>query len=170
MNFFIKNRVIFWLLLILVLINLGILVSFLYFNNRSQTPACCPTTTGPENLLHQELRLTPGQQQQVGQINAVYKSTAASLVDEIREYRGIILEELDQERPDTATIRKTAEALARLQFMLQQESIRQYLALKKVCTPEQAHRLSALYHELYGCPMKGTQNQNRHRHGWGKQK
>lgn len=170
MNFFNKHRVLFWLLVILVLINLGILISVLFFTQRSQTPACCNATTGPENMLYQELRLTPGQQQQVRQINDLYKSTATSMVDEIKEHRRIILEELDQERPDTAAIRKTAEALALLQFKLQQESIQQYLALKKVCTPEQAHRLSSLYHDLYGCPMKGAQSQNRHRHGWGKQK
>ncbi len=165
MNFFSKNRIVFWLMVILVVINIGVLASFLWFTNRPQEPTCCPSTEGPAKLLHEELRLTAGQQQQVGQINAAYKSTVSSLVEEIREQRGVILEELNRDRPDTIVIRKTAETLARLQLNLQQENIRQYLALKKVCTPEQAQRLSALYHDLYGCPMKGNQKQFRHRYG-----
>ncbi|MEI8048427.1 MAG: hypothetical protein WCI92_13665, partial [Bacteroidota bacterium] len=55
---------------------------------------------------------------------------------------------------------------------LQAANIKQFLDLKKVCTPEQTQKLSQIYSELYGCENKGMgQGQGKGmRHRYGQQK
>jgi hypothetical protein len=55
--------------------------------------------------------------------------------------------------------------LTELQRKMQHANVNQYMMLKRIVTPEQANRLSALYRELYGCPMKDKRMQPGQRDG-----
>ena len=165
MNFFSKNRLIFWVLIILVAVNIAALVSFFVYPKTQVAPACCPPEEQQCIDYRDELNLSEKQTLQVNAINKQYMESAEPIAKAIKEARAGILTELEEEAPDTMKLDTLAHRLAMLQLKIQKENIKQYSALKRVCTKEQAHRLSALYRDLYGCPMQKDQVKHRYRHG-----
>ena len=105
--------------------------------------------------LKEELKLAPDQSLKVNQINAVYRASSDPVVATIRNKKAEILEELSKEDTDTTLVVSLAEEVASEQKKLQLANIKQFLDLKKVCTPEQTKKLSQIYAELYGCENKG---------------
>lgn len=167
MNFFTKNRLIFWLLIFLLVINISALVSFFLFTKPQAEPVCCTPEEQQCVAFRDELDLTSEQSLQVSEINRKYMEFAGPLAADIKDARALLLTELEQDTPDTIQLNALTDQIVLLQHKIQMENIRQYQALKRVCNPEQAHRLSALYRDLYGCPMQSSQGQHRYRHGQG---
>ena len=169
MNFFNKNRLIFWLLLFLVVINISALVTFLLFYSGQKQQSAENAGENSFRIFQKELSLTPIQSEKVCSINARHRARSEPIVSELKEKRSELLEELSMEHPDTLLLRKFAEEIGDLQKELQLASIRQYLDLKVVCDSCQCRKLSSLYFQLYGSqgPRKGMgkQMQHRNRHG-----
>jgi Spy/CpxP family protein refolding chaperone len=159
-----KNRLIFWIMIFLVIINLSALVTFFAFG-RTREDVNCNAMQGQCGKAFQcELGLSEEQLRKVDLINSDYQSASGPLVSEIRNIRSDILDELSSEVPDTALIRQKSGELCDVQLKLQQANFTQYLELKKVCDPEQAQRLSALYRELYGCAAMNKGGGRMHRY------
>jgi len=155
MNFFTKNKFVFWLLVFLVAINLSALVTFgVFYFRHPAGPAdqACGKTC---RAFSEELSLSPAQARQVDAILAAYRSTTEPLSGEITNCRVQLLGEIAKPRPDTNLVNGCVEKIALLQKQIQKASVGQYLELKKICTPDQCRRLSSLYFELYGCQGKG---------------
>jgi Spy/CpxP family protein refolding chaperone len=167
MNFFSKNRMVFWVLMILVVINISALVSFLFFTRTRPATPCCSPEEQQCVAFRDELNLSPDQTLKVNDINKNYTLFAEPVANSIKEARAAILTELEKEVPDTLRLNVLTNQLALLQLKIQKENIKQFSALKRVCTPEQAQRLSALYRDLYGCPMQGGQIKHHFRRGQG---
>jgi Spy/CpxP family protein refolding chaperone len=167
MTFFDKNRLLFWTLLVLVLINISALITFFMFTRTGETTSCASPGKQQCYAFREELGLTDDQNSQVMEINRIYRDSAHPIAAAIREARASVLHELEKENPDTNYLNSQLNTISDLQFKIQKENLRQYMALKRVCTPEQAQKLSALYHELYGCPMQAEQFKHRHRRGQG---
>lgn len=166
MNFFSKNRLVFWIFIVLILINVSALVTFYFYSTRvKEVPACCSEEEKSQRALSNELGLTDGQSATVAEINNAYREKARPIAMSIRETRELILAELEKATPDTAMITQWARSIATLQMGMQQQNIKQYLELKKVCTPQQAQRLSSLYRDLYGCPMQENKMRHQYRRG-----
>lgn len=166
MELYKKNRLLFWVMIILVAINIATLTSFFIFSKQSVTPAPAFQVTSGSSCsgFCTDLDLSPEQVEKVELIDQNYKNNASVIVTKIKNKRIEILEELSKDKPDSSLTNKYADEVAILQSKLQRENIKQYLELKKVCTPEQAQLLSAIYRDLYGCPMQGK-GMNRNRHG-----
>ena len=160
-----KNRLLFWLLLFLIAINLSALVSFFFFVQQKPLMECNVNQEGKCNLFKQELNLSEAQMIRVEEINSRYRNASEPLVAAIREKRNKIMHELENETPDTLLLSSYAMQLSLLQNQMQKENISQYLALKKICNSDQLQRLSGLYRDLYGCPLKEKRMQHRYRHG-----
>ncbi len=165
MNLIVKNRLIFWVLIILVVINISALTSFFLFTKSPAPAACCPPEEQQCMAFRDELKLTDAQTVQVNAINKVYAASAGPAAAEIKATRAAILTEMENEVPDTLKLNVLTDQLALLQMKIQKENIKQYSELKRVCTPEQVQRLSGLYRDLYGCPMQNGQKKHRNRHG-----
>ena len=167
MNFFHKNRLIFWVLIILVVINISALASFFIFTQKKAPAPCCSPEEQQCVAFRDELNLSAEQTIKVTEINGSYKKSAEPISKAIKETRAAILTELDKEGPDTMQLNILTNQLSLLQLKIQRENIKQYTKLKRVCTPLQAQRLSALYRDLYGCPMQDGQMKYRNRRGQG---
>lgn len=155
MNFFSKNKFVFWLLIFLVVINLTILITFLSMYSRKSNTMPQQVTEKPSMAIQKELTLTPSQSEQVDLILANYRKVTDPVAENIREYRARILDELASDKPDTVKINHYADSICYMQRMMQKASVRQYMALKDICNPEQCKRLSSLYFELYGFQGQG---------------
>ncbi|MCX6250903.1 MAG: periplasmic heavy metal sensor [Bacteroidetes bacterium] len=155
MNFFSKNRLVFWLLIFLVVINLTVLITFLVFYSHISNSSDQQLRENPGIALQKELSLSPEQSEKVEVIQSDYRNSTDPITANIRNYRAQLLEELAKNEPDTNLINKCMEEISFFQKQMQMASIRQYMALKEICTPVQCQRLSSLYFELYGCQGKG---------------
>ena len=167
-----RSRIAFWGMIFMIVLNGAVLVTFFIKSQPEETIPSqdCGQGASANSALIDELGLTGEQKTRVLAINEQYRRTAEPVAEGIRENRGKILSELESDHPDTLLIRNCIDTIAMLQAEIQLKNIQQYLDLKEVCTPDQALRLSALYRNLYGCPMKGNKMQNRHKHRYGQGK
>jgi len=164
MNFFSKNRFLFWLLIFLVVILFTALVTLIVYYSDQSKGSSQQMPDNPGNVFRTELSLTPAQSEKVDAILAVYRNSTEPIVSEIRNHRIQVLDELTKDKPDKSILNKYIEEISQLQKQMQNASINQYMALKEICTPGQCQRLSALYYELYGFQGQG----NGHGKGQGK--
>jgi Spy/CpxP family protein refolding chaperone len=155
MNFFSKNRVVFWLLIFLVVINLTAFVTFLVYFSKSTTGSTLRPQESPGMAMRKELSLSASQSEKVDVIVADYRNSTEPITASIRDYRSQLLEELAKDKPDTSLLNRCSDQICLLQKQMQKASVKQYLALKEICNPAQCQRLSALYFELYGFQGKG---------------
>ncbi len=176
MSIFNNNRTIFLILVFLVLINITALATyFIYLRKPASEPI---PTSGPKYgvALRQELSLTPDQSLEVNAINTAYKASSEPYVEAIREKKADLLEELSKDKTDMGLVEKLTNEIVTEQKQLQIANIKQFLDLKKVCTPQQTQKLSQIYSELYGCENKGigrgqVNNKGKgYRHRYGQQK
>lgn len=169
MNSVIKQRLVLWGLISILVLNLSALAGYFIFRPNEPSPDECISNPGDGRGFMSELNLSGEQQETVARINKKYRQEAEPLALRLREQRNHMLTELEKDSPDTLILEELAGSMSVLQEQIQKINIRQYLDLKKVCTPEQALRLSALYRNLYGCPMQGNKTMHRHqnRHGKG---
>ncbi len=174
MNIFNNNRTVFWILIFLVLINITALATYLIYMRKPINEAIPGSGIQRGIVLRQELALTPDQSIAVNKINAIYQASSEPIVEAIREKRSELLEELSKENTDSAILAKLTIDVVIEQKKLQMANIKQFLDLKKVCTPEQTLKLAQIYAGLYGFEQNGKgQGQGkgmRYRHRFGQQK
>ncbi len=162
-----KNRILFWLLIFLVIVNIAALATYFFVPAQQMKPGCRSNSATPDCILDAHLDLSGEQTVLVDSINARYQSASRPISMQIKDLRAAILDELEAENPDTAMINGITEEISALQRQLQRENIAHYLELKKVIDPDQALRLSNLYREMYGCPIQ-RQGGKQHQHRFGK--
>jgi len=176
MNALSKNRILFWILIFLVLVNISVLAGYFVVFRNSANKAIPETTAKPGWALQKELSLTPDQIDKVQAINHEYKTSSEPIILNIQKTKAKLLDELAKENTDTLLMTKLAEDVNLEQKKLQMANIHQFLDLKKVCSPEQTKKLSQIYSDLYGCSNigkgygHGNGNGMGHRHRWGQQK
>jgi Spy/CpxP family protein refolding chaperone len=175
MNFFDKNRFAFWILIFLMIINVSALVTFFVSTRKVPNNEILMPGKKPGSALQSELGLSPDQNKRVNEINSAYKSSSEPIILSIKEKKSELLEELSKDPSDTNQLNSIIQELDLRQNKLQKANIKQFLELKKVCTPEQTRKLSQIYSELYGCENKGKGSgqgngkgmKHRHRYGQG---
>ena len=177
MDFLKKNRIVFWVLVFLVFVNIAALAAhFISLQKPADEPLSA--SEGRKGVaIGRELSLSPEQLNKVNEINAAYRFSSEPIITALRDKKAALLEELSKDASDSLRIAVLAEEVSREQNKLQQANIRQFLDLKKVCTPEQTKKLSGIYAGFYGCAGagrgQGCGNGNgkgyRHRHGWKQQ-
>lgn len=175
MSSFKNNNTIFWILIFLVVINISALATYFIYTRKPAVQPTQPTELKQGISLEKKLDLLPDQTLKVKKINNMYQASSEPIVSAIRDKKSLLLEELSKENSDTSTLIKLVEDITNEQKNLQQANIKQFLDLKKLCTPEQTQKLSQIYSELYGCNNNGKGKgqgkgmKHRYRHGQQKQ-
>jgi len=151
MNFFSKNKFIYWLLIFLVVLNLSAFITFLVLLSQRTNTEVNQLTEKPRMAFRKELALSPAQFERIDAILTGYKESIEPVTTDMRNNRAQLLEELAKNKPDTNVLNQCVDKISTSQKQIQKASIAQYIALKEICTPNQCQRLSALYFEFYGC-------------------
>jgi hypothetical protein len=169
MNYFNKNRIIFWLVVFILIINLSALVTFLVYYSKVYKPVKEPLAGQSCQQLCRKLTLTPEQSKRVGIIQQEFSEKSEPIISAIKENRMLMLEELSKNKPDTALINSYASSIGDLHKELQKAAAWQFLSMKKICNADQCSKLSDIYYNLYGCRgagmIQGKGNQHRFRGG-----
>ena len=169
-----NNRTLFWILIFLVLVNISAIAGYFVLFHKSDNTNVITPQRGQGRALQKELSLTDDQSVKVQEINYAYREASQPVILSIRETKEKILEELSKEKTDTNRVAQLAGEILAKQKQLQIENIKQFLDLKKVCTPEQTKKLSQIYAELYGFESRGQgkgqgkgEGNGGRRHRWG---
>jgi len=174
MNFFLRNRVIIWILGGLLIITLSVLASMVYHTwTEPEEVMSQPGCTSSCQMLFSELELNADQQEQMDDILNHFRDSSAALVTELRQSRLALMEELRSDLPDTLHIMQVSEEIGKTQTRMTRLAANQYLHIRSICNPEQRQALSNVYCDLFGCPRVGngkgencTENsRQRHRYG-----
>jgi hypothetical protein len=143
MNDIVKKRLIIYLLIFLVIINLTALLTFLYFKWSADKPHGFPP--GNRFAMHRcisefcknELNLSKDQMIKFQKIKSDYHSQANIYIDSLELLRKSMFEELALSQPDKQKLNKIANDIGRLTVTLKLKTIDHFLAIRSICTPEQ---------------------------------
>ena len=157
MNYFNKYRLVFWIMILMILINISALTSFfvLYKADKATAAADTGCCSGTCRVLNEKLGLSSEQAARVSVINRQFREKTGIIVAEVKDTRFAMLDELSLEKPDTVKLSAYTEKIGELQKTLQKAAIEQFRQLKQICTPEQCRKLSSIYSEVYGCSKMG---------------
>jgi Spy/CpxP family protein refolding chaperone len=168
-----RNQLIFWMLVFILVINVAAMATF-FIRTAKPVPVSPVSTTGKQGFaLQNVLGLTNAQKEKVNSINEIFRATSEPIMQDIRQRKTDLLDELSKENSDTLKIMNLAAQVGESQTRLQVLNAKQFLEIKKICTPEQTKKLTGLYSGLYGCngngqgrgPGNGMGGRHRHRYG-----
>ncbi len=158
MSYFNKNRVLLWIVVAVLIINLTATVTIIY---KMQHP---PKRDFHKNerpcaqaYLENELHLTPGQNEEFKRLKKAHHDSVFVLHKMMKEKRAIISENMVKPEPDTTLLYNTTEELGMLFAQTRKLYISHYFELRKVCNPEQQEKLAKIYTRVFcgedGCQM-----------------
>lgn len=158
MNYFSKYRLVFWVMILMILINVSAFSTFfLYYRANKPSQSDTTSCSGTCRFLNEQLALTAEQTASVKKINQDFRTRTEPVVAEIKQTRTDLLAELALDKPDTSALNRYTEKIGELQKALQKAAILQFQQLKQICNPDQCLKLSAIYSEVYGCSKMGAQ-------------
>ena len=166
MKIFNSHKVIIWILAGSLIVTFSILGSLIYHTwAKPQEPITQQGCSSSCLMLFDELDLDADQQSEIENILDHYRDTSAVLVSELRQCRLSLMEELQNDDPDSLEIILLSEELGAFQARMTRMAASQYLQIRAICKPDQLQKLSNVYCDLFGCPrLQMGQGQQRHRH------
>ncbi len=162
----ITKRILIWIIVILVALNVSIMGTIFYkshafkhsmHNNRPEFPkekiSC--------EFIVDELRFNEEQEKAHRQFRRTYLKKAKRLTTEMQHKRIKIMNELENDVPDTLYLHATSNEIGRLHAELKQTTIGYYLKLKSICNDEQKRHLSKIFHKMTNrCDMQKRKPNN----------
>jgi len=165
MDYFIKKRFSFWLVLFLLVVNITTITTILYHIYSDKTAASTATVNKDAGkIITTELALNTQQKNLFSSINNAYNEKSNPILDQLTDKRSEMLAELGEANPDTAILKTIAKEIGELHTTLKLLTIEYFLELKKICTEDQQQRLSEMYNDLLQSEghFKGYGKQYRH--------
>lgn len=153
MNYFNKSRLLFWMGLVFLVAGSSMIITFLALQKRGNEVRSIQenaSETSSTSALCRHLQFDSKQSAEVQKIQEEFTPQSNAILQEINQNRIKLLEELTKEAPNTTFVQSIIDSISIHQKSLQQLSVKHYLALKNICTPEQCKQLSGLYFDLYG--------------------
>lgn len=150
MNYFLKNRLVFWGIILLVVMNLSALATVWWQQHMRPGP---PPGGRDEpqrirRILQNELGLTEPQLQQFEKIQRQHRKNSRAVHENMRGLRHDLFAQLSVESPDEEKVEQLTNQIGRAQSELEKLTFKHFTELKNLCNDEQQKRLSSLISEL----------------------
>ena len=140
MDLFAKRRLIAWMFILLVVINIGSLATVWFLHFQGPPPFRPPREGIQENVkrfLEKEMNLTSKQSQQFIAIRGRYFKQSLALMDEIHRLRFELLSKSFDPLSDTLKVKSIAQMIGEKQEKLELLTYSQIKDLYSVCRPDQ---------------------------------
>lgn len=173
-----KNRILLWIIIIGLAINIAAISTFLYkaynFRNHCEMQY---RKRNPQEFIRKELNLNAEQEKKFNDIRNLTKEKVKTMFLNVGEKRKLLFNELTSANPDTVKIAQIILQLENAQSLLLHHTVNHYLQLKSVLKEEQYPKLNLLFMDIFGCDRKFMNKNNedsscdmkggghRHRHG-----
>ena len=168
MDIFAKKRVTFWIIFLLVVLNIST-ISMLWLNQNRGPGA--PPPRGKERqdnrtleFLQKELDLTDEQILQYDQLRQTHAEQTRVLIDDIRRLKQEMMDEMFYDEPDTAKAMQLADLIGEKQTEVEQITFDHFLDLKKLCGTEKIGKLRGLVDEFFRKNLPQSQKEPRPPH------
>ena len=154
MNYFKQNKILSWIIIILLATNISTIATILYNNNlneknsQSSEEIIIPDS-GLGRFFREELDLTTHQHQQFRSFRQGYQTDASKIVKQLQKKRSEMLNELSTENPDTNNLYQIANEIGLLHRELKYMTIEYYLNLKNTCNEQQRAGLYKVFKTMH---------------------
>ena len=153
MDIFTKKCVTFWIIFLLVVLNIST-VSMLWLNQNRGPGA--PPPRGKERqdhrtleFLQRELDLTDEQILQYNQLRQEHAEQTRVLINDIRRLKQEMMDEMFYDEPDTTKAMEIANLISKKQTEVERITFNHFLDLKELCGMEQVDKLRGLVDEFF---------------------
>ena len=151
MDYFLKKSFTFWLIVLLIVINIAAIATMIYITQHRChkiehfEKMKCPT---PRQYFIQELQLNEEQSKEFKMLHKQHRQQARVLYNQMIEKQSVLFEEIHKDNPDSLLINTLLNELGKLHVELQNEALQHYKSLQNICTPEQKKKLKVLYKDI----------------------
>lgn len=165
MNYFSRKSVIGWVVILLIIVNIGaisIFVYHLYFKKDFTEQG--PQHPGPDSFMVKELGLDKQQSAQFMVMKKAHMDKVHAFVTRIKEEKQLLAKNVVAETADTLKLDSIADNIGVLYASIRKANTRHYFELKKICTPQQQIKLAEIFGNVFccddkmGCREKGNRN------------
>ncbi|MCF7955963.1 MAG: periplasmic heavy metal sensor [Phycisphaerae bacterium] len=144
MDYFTKNKVLFWCVIVLILLNMASLGSF-WIKKRPHGP---PPMPGGQKVMEERLDLSDQQVQQFEQIRDDHFSQTIPLQEEMHKLRLELLEEIFVTTPEEAKIQEILKKLEQRSGQFEVSLLQHFQQLKNVCDQKQTEALKLMLADI----------------------
>ncbi|MCF8303492.1 MAG: periplasmic heavy metal sensor [Bacteroidales bacterium] len=156
MNFFNKQRLLIWALIILVVINIGAIGTIIYQNYRFNQQFAPPPMDREkfdrddehDFFFKRELDLDKEQLQQFREHKKEFFDKVNELRSDIYAQRQEMIRELSKDEPNKERLSELTEEIGRLHSQKKKITINHFMELKELVNPEQRRRLNRMIKEM----------------------
>lgn len=148
MDFFTKNKMLFWCVIVLVIVNVVTLTTVW---SRKPHPARPAGSGGPQDgqaIMQERLHLSDDQVQQFERIRSEHFMRTRPLQDDMHKIRMDVLDEIFAPEPDDVKILEQLAELGNLQYKFEDQLFEHFRELKEVCDYKQTEELKKMLRGL----------------------
>ena len=152
MDIFTKKHFTFWIILILVALNLCTLSVLLFHNLKRPPKNELPHEVRPEDaqyFLIRELNLDGNQISRYNALKDKHARRNRQIMDEVHRLRETIRNELQSSAPDTSLMNRLSDEIGRLHTEKDRILFSHLLDVKSLCRSEQKKKLEKIIDELF---------------------
>ena len=162
MNYFKKIKLAWIFVILLSIINITIFTGWAMHHHALNKNACKNNTDAKEScLMRSRLELNTYQDKKYDSIKVLFREKALPIVDSVKNTRNILMDLLSN---DNININKADSLINEVNILnghIFNQSVEQYIALKKILNPAQKDKLCGIYCDIFGCgQQKKCKNQN----------
>lgn len=150
-----KNRILIWIIVILVATNLSTIGSFYYHRTMeikiAETKLEEPKTIPGEQrtrFFRDQLNLNAEQLNQFRDINRTFNRTARGIEMNLAQLREDLIKELGSQNPDSTRLSQMAIEVGDNHRELKHVTTAFYLSMRKICTEEQQAKLHEIFQSM----------------------
>jgi Spy/CpxP family protein refolding chaperone len=150
-----KYRILIWIIVITIVINLSAIGSYYYHritksNSAEVTQENRTTVPGEQRtrFFRDQLKLNAEQLDQFRNINRTFNWTARSIEMNLAQLREDLINELGTPNPDSIRLDQLAVEVGNNHCKLKQVTTTFYLDMKKICTTEQQAKLHEIFQSM----------------------
>jgi periplasmic protein CpxP/Spy len=148
MDYFTKNRLLFWCVILLMLLNLATLTTF-WIKRPLPAPLRGPVNRHDgQKIMEERLHLSDEQARQVERIRNEHFVRTDNLLDDMQTIRLDIINEIFASEPNKTKVAQLITELETKQTQFNTCLFRHFAELKQVCTPAQTDELKRMLIKL----------------------
>ena len=156
MSFFIRNKFLLFIVLLLVVTNITTVLTVRYKTNDRLTPNVIDDNITNHQRFQRgmhfkdELGLTDEQFQEFQQLRRTYNPIVRRMMLNMRSKRVELLDELSKENPDTIILNKISRDIGDMHTEMKIATNSYFIKMKHICTPEQQLKLIDVFKSMLG--------------------
>ena len=146
MSYFSKNNILLWVIIVLLIIILSALGTMMHRMNKRIRGFRQEQDSSITNVMKikEALDLNDDQAAKVKQIKSKHRGEQLRIRNEVFTRRQAFTDELNSDNPDTKKLNAMIRDITNMQVRLKKESIKEYLEIRSLCTPEQQKKLELI--------------------------